>query len=636
MVMKIGSTSLSNLIQANLNRTSNELSETYKKLASGRRINSGKDDAAGLILSESLNGRKSINYKGVQNLNEGISAVTVAKSALESLANIVTRQMELAQQSANGTYSLAQRQAFNEEAKSLTDEYNRIVEETSYNGLKLLDGSFTSTTLQAGIGQHAIIPIGIGKELNRPIETVEAPNGGWVLSQTFTDGRLNGQVTLDDFNADGYLDAVTTADRASLRLGNGDGTFKTEQEIPDYSNGKNYGGTSSGDFNKDGLPDLVMASLQNTVEVLLNNGDGTFPMPQSFFSLPNVVTVNRESQPYVADIDADGNLDIAIGGRQGNAQIFWGNGQGGFASSTVITWGVEIPDIDIGDINGDGRLDLILTDANQGYGARQFYNNGNRTFTTGDFIAENGNRRGSNVGYLNQDTFLDRIVIYDQTNYGQAGISFGNGSSIPNPSVTISTSVLAGTPHAPYTRDIEIADLNGDGKVDLLTTSSVGVDNFASLSYGNGDGTFKAPFTVGPSSNNGYGISVGDINGDGFLDIVTGSNAFLSPGDTRYPNLLSPSSSQQALSKLSQMYDRVNAAIGSIDAIQARLDVAIKHLRTTVDLERDAYNRVVDIDIPVETKTLAQKQAIQQIGTSLLDKLTDDANIILSLLPRNI
>ncbi len=205
MPLTIGSNIASLQAQRQLGLASNQITSSYQRLSSGQRINSASDDAAGLAISEALQSSVRINTQAVKNLNDGISVLNIAKSALESLSQITIRQMELAEQSANGTYTNIQRRALHEEAKQLTDEYNRIIKTTEFNGLKLLDGSFKNVSFQAGIGQHATISVSIGVELLDNILTGESGTnlvgtGEFLVTSSFTGGSLGVGLATGDFD----------------------------------------------------------------------------------------------------------------------------------------------------------------------------------------------------------------------------------------------------------------------------------------------------------------------------------------------------------------------------------------------------------------------------------------------------
>lgn len=143
--------------QRNLNRSQSSLSTSLQRLSSGLRINSAKDDAAGLAISERFSSQIRGLTVAARNANDGISLSQVAEGALSEAGNILQRIRELAVQSANATNSNTDRQALQEEVSQLTAELNRIAKTTEFNGTKLLDGSNTTSLFQVGANANQVI-----------------------------------------------------------------------------------------------------------------------------------------------------------------------------------------------------------------------------------------------------------------------------------------------------------------------------------------------------------------------------------------------------------------------------------------------------------------------------------------------
>lgn len=143
--------------QRNLNNASNALGTSLQRLSTGSRINSAKDDAAGLQIANRLTSQ--INGMGVavKNSNDGISMAQTAEGALEQSTTILQRMRDLALQSANGSNSAEERKALNAEVAELKKELDRIASTTSFGGKKLLDGTFGTTTFQVGAAANETI-----------------------------------------------------------------------------------------------------------------------------------------------------------------------------------------------------------------------------------------------------------------------------------------------------------------------------------------------------------------------------------------------------------------------------------------------------------------------------------------------
>lgn len=145
--------------QRNLSTSQNSLATSIQRLSSGLRINSAKDDAAGLAIAERMNTQiRGLNVAS-RNANDGISLAQVADGALGKVSDSLQRIRELAVQSANATNSTSDRAALQAEVGQLTDEINRVAKQTSFNGTKLLDGSFTAATFQIGANSGEAITV---------------------------------------------------------------------------------------------------------------------------------------------------------------------------------------------------------------------------------------------------------------------------------------------------------------------------------------------------------------------------------------------------------------------------------------------------------------------------------------------
>ncbi|AUT41208.1 flagellin [Aeromonas caviae] len=128
--------------QRNLMNTNKALDTAYQRLSSGLRINSAKDDAAGLQISNRLTSQINGLNQGNRNANDGISLAQTAEGAMEEITGMFQRMRVLAEQSANGSNTTADRAALQQEVKQLATEINRIAKDTTFGGTKLLDGSY--------------------------------------------------------------------------------------------------------------------------------------------------------------------------------------------------------------------------------------------------------------------------------------------------------------------------------------------------------------------------------------------------------------------------------------------------------------------------------------------------------------
>lgn len=210
--------------QRSLNGSQNALNTALQRLSSGLRINSAKDDAAGLAISERMTAQIRGLNQAARNANDGISLAQTAEGALGEIGNNLQRIRELAVQSRNATNSDDDRAALQKEAAQLQAEINRVASQTSFNGTKLLDGSFSNKVFQVGANQGETISIsGIANANDTALGTYTRATVTGAAATAFT-AITAGDLTIDGGNGKGAISVgaiavnTTAAERAdSLR-----------------------------------------------------------------------------------------------------------------------------------------------------------------------------------------------------------------------------------------------------------------------------------------------------------------------------------------------------------------------------------------------------------------------------------
>ncbi len=334
-------------------------------------------------------------------------------------------------------------------------------------------------------------------------------NGTFQREQLNAVGTLPEAIVAGDFNGDGRLDvAVANAgdNTVSVLLGNGDGTFQPQVT---YAVGSFPDAIVAGDFNGDGRLDLAVVTADDTVSVLLGNGDGTFQPPYAVGS--GAVAV------VAGDFNGDGRLDLAVAGTnnndatntvRGEVSVLLGNGDGTFQAAQQYAVGGYPNSIVAGDFNGDGKLDLAVSDqgnelggATDPGGVSVLLDNGDGTFEPAVYYAVGPDPSAIVAGDFTSDGRTD-LAVSDSDG---VQILLGNGDGTFQPAST----VAAGTQGV-----LVAGDFNGDGHTDLAVAS-----NYSGISVllGNGDGTFQPQVTY---SGGGYPFVEGDFNGDGRPDLA--------------------------------------------------------------------------------------------------------------------
>jgi hypothetical protein len=334
-------------------------------------------------------------------------------------------------------------------------------------------------------------------------------------AQTLPVGSGPGSVVAADVNGDGHPDLVVANsgnNTVSVLLGNGDGTFQAAQN---FATGSGPSSLAVADVNGDGHLDIITgntlenAESQDTVSVLLGNGNGTFQAAHNF------ATHEPIGGMAVADVSGDGMPDIVTTIGDGNTlSVFLGDGDGTFqaAQNTQLPHDTLEPPcgVVVADVNGDGRPDLVIGDNS----LLVLLGNGNGTFQNPYAVDGDYGQFSVAVADVNGDGKPD--IIGAMTSYESASVLLGNGDGTFQHFLQTS----GYTPN--LVASILVADMNGDGHPDLVLASDYG-GGFSVLP-GNGDGTFQPPqnFATGLGAYRGVAqpVAVADLNGDGAPDVV--------------------------------------------------------------------------------------------------------------------
>jgi hypothetical protein len=314
-------------------------------------------------------------------------------------------------------------------------------------------------------------------------------------------------VAVADFNHDGKLDVAAAAyytGQVAVMLGRGDGTFEPAVYYTIDSSLESVAWVAASDFRGDGNVDLAVADrLGQNISILLGNGDGTFQSPVQY------PTTQFPTFVAVGDFNNDGKPDLIVADGQ-YVSVLLGNGDGTFQppkDNSIFSPAGLIP-LAVGNFNHDGNLDAAVL----GLGSLQLgilLGNGDGTFREGTKYAVGGFSNSIIVGDFNGDHKPDLAVTNGTGNQIYILLGKGDGTFQSEPPF------FANGPGA-----INTADVNGDGKLDLLFIASLPNNpNQFTVMLGNGDGTFQAPVYY-PSFVMATNIGVGDFNGDHKPDVA--------------------------------------------------------------------------------------------------------------------
>jgi len=393
-------------------------------------------------------------------------------------------------------------------------------------------------------------------------EAPQTPVSSFTAPVVYNSGGEGAQrVAVADVNGDGKLDLVVTNECAnskscasgsvSVLLGNGDGTFRAAVS---YASGGS--GTPNSvvvaDVNGDGKPDLLVANTcdpnnncsTGSVAVLRGKGDGTFQTAVNYYGSGGW----GADSLVVADVNGDGKPDLVVMNLAlcgpppcglGQVGVLLGNGDGTFQAARIYDsgayWGYAVA---VADVNGDGKPDLVVVSGSttvcETCGVSTFgilLGNGDGTFkpvVTYDLFPDDGSQMSVAVADVNGDGKPD-VMVASQC---------APGSCSSNSAVSVLLGKGDGTFQSPAiydsggvsTTSVAVADVNRDGKPDLVVASNNPFSYFycgsmcergqAAVLLGNGDGTFQGPVTYDSDAYFSDAIAVADVNGDGKPDLV--------------------------------------------------------------------------------------------------------------------
>ncbi|OLQ89213.1 flagellin B [Vibrio ponticus] len=280
--------------QRHLNNSTDGLQKSMERLSSGYKINSAKDDAAGLQISNRLTSQSRGLDMAVKNANDGISISQTAEGALNETTNILQRMRDLSLQSANGSNSRGERIALQEEVTALNDELNRIAETTSFGGNKLLNGTYGSQSFQIGASSGEAMQITMG---NMRSDTAEMGGKAYVAAGKDADWTVADatEITLS------YTDNFGEAKSLAINAKAGDDI----EEVATYINGQSDDIKAS--VGEDGKLQLFAATTKVTGEVEVAGDLGTdlgFPTAGKDVTVADIdITDVAGSQLAVSVID---------------------------------------------------------------------------------------------------------------------------------------------------------------------------------------------------------------------------------------------------------------------------------------------------------------------------------------------
>lgn len=571
MALTVGTNVASLNAQRNLGMSTNNLATSLERLSTGSQINSAKDDAAGLQISNRLTNQ--INGLGVavKNANDGVSIAQTAEGAMQESTNIMQRMRDLALQSANGSNSDSERTALQQEFSALSGELTRIAETTAFGGKKLLNGDMGNTSFQIGASANETVSFGLSDVSANALRgsssaaTVDGNAPAGLVANVTGDEKTLSSVTKIDisgFQSLASVTAPTAANSETFTIGS-DVSITISGEVAESA--PSAGDEAAAQFNS-------VATLAAEIETQLQAAeiDYTYDSTTNVFSIANAGAVggnaNAVSNTVTDAVAAGDTLTL-----NGTAVEFTATSSladvasqiSAFSADTGVTASVE-----------NDRLKLTSAD---GAAIQLADVSGN-----GGLLGKLGLEAGTTQAKLDANT----SVTLNGTE-----VRLAKGSDMEAIVTAINTASTG------------VSASNDNGELSLFSQNDFSVADGAA-----GTGLTKLGLAAGKTSAVTQESSVAN------LDITSAEGA------------------QQAIQVLDGAMQQVDSERAKLGAVQNRFDSTISNLQNISENASAARGRIVDTDYAAESANLAKNQIMQQAGTAMLAQANQLPQAVLSLL----
>ncbi len=631
--------------QRQLDKSQRAQNQAMERLSSGLRVNSAKDDAAGLSIATGMESQTRGLNQAIRNANDGISMAQTAEGAMDEMTNIMQRMRELAVQSANDTNSSSNRASIQKEVDQLYSELDRIANTTQFNGVVLLNGSAGQTNLQIGANSGESLSFSIdavtSKDLNlNAVSGLGELNGG----RTGSVGTIvgNGDVTLNGVSLSGMTINTTGAAGLATMINAKKGLTGVTANAYNALNGTgNQNGVTSG---------------------LVINGK-TLTNTSSMQDLVN--EINQEVPGVVASISKQGGLSLtndtgaAITVASG-AQIGLVDGTFGGYLSLTSSDGSEIK---TGLSSSGVSSDIRALGFNKSAGSDDIVggavlNSVGSEITDNDGIMINGIKLGAVTGTSAADKAFAINALRDQTGVeanARTEIDFALALS---GAATATALLINGTQidlTAATTLDSAVSIINAAGLAGVVASADPATGKLVLTSQSGQDVRVRSD--AGLLNAGGYTAANGNfageitLKGDGGRDVVITSNAAgqaaqssalaklgltTQGGDETAIgsglSVLTATNASNTIERIDDALNKISDSRANLGAIQNRLTSTISNLANVSQNTSAAKSRIMDADFAAETSMMSKAQVLQQAGTAMLAQANASNQGVLSLL----
>ncbi len=565
--------------QRQLLQSGQDLDKASERLASGKRINSAADDAAGLAITNRQTSQIRGLDQAVRNANDGISLIQTAEGALDETTNILQRMRELAIQSANGIYSDTDRATLNAEVQQLKAEVDRIADSTSFNGQNILDGSLGDVALQVGSNSNQTIEFGIDGFSSSSLGGA----GGDLIGEALTNGTGDlFAVTADEISInDVSISSLTSASTLNEALD----TLNADLD------GKGAEVSALVSHEADAAGDGALVAGTDTMTIAVTDGDGN---AQSY-----ILTDTANMDELVDKINAETSVSATVTD-SGKLVLSQEN-----VVSITVTDNTTNDEASGFSNTGAGNFSLVFNDTSTGSDGVKIETLTGAVTATIDALGLNYSDDDGNV--------LGNDLTANASNDINAGDLIINGVEIGK--------IEVGTGTAETVTEVidEINKLSADTGVVAFEGAAGSNDTIALRS------------TTGDSISIEYGENATDAD----VLAITGfseQNAAVGAGSIAGVNISTASSAQSAIDTIDTALEQINETRSELGAVNNRLDFTVSNLANVSEKTSAARSRVQDTDFATETAQLSRSQVLQQASQAMLAQANARPQQVLSLL----
>ncbi|MBL4942754.1 MAG: flagellin [Colwellia sp.] len=642
--------------QRQLNKSQLMQNEAMERLSSGLRVNSAKDDAAGLAIATGMESQiRGIN-QAVRNANDGISMSQTAEGAMDEMTNILQRIRELAIQSANDTNSASNRVSIQAEVDQLYDELDRIANVTQFNGVNVLDGSVGSTTLQIGANAGENLTFSIDsvttRDLNlNAVSGLGELNGGRVNTNAATAANeitVNGVALSAVANSSDRAVSMASAVNASSGItGVSASAYNTVEGVGNQSgvtanlviNGTAIAPTGSmselvDTINRDVAG--VVASISNSGALLLSNDTGASIDIGAGGSEVGLVDDNYNG--FIALTSADqSKIELGIGTAATasatqlqefgfNLAIGSDKVTGGEVTAGIIAGadGIQINGVDLGAVTGTSAAD--------------------KAFAI-NAISDQTGVTASATTEVQYEVLISQIAVESVFTINGLSIDFTAATATTPPASlddvvsTINSSGIQGVvATADNTTGRIIFTSQSGGDLSIHTVVGDVFNDVAGTIVNTNGATQITRGEITLTGNAGKDVSVtSNANSEAAKDTALGKLGLVDFGGSASAigtglSVLTVANSENTITRIDSALEKISNARAGLGAIQNRLASTISNLENVSQNLSASKSRIVDADFAAETSKLSKAQILQQAGTAMLSQANASTQNVLSLL----